>query len=230
MLKQGAGFGVVGIVASVLGAALSGTAFSPGGLRGYVVVGSAGFAGNSLPWGAQPLIGAAFVGFVVGAVLGSALHAIGVRVTGDRVVRAGSVAAVGVLGVLVGLAPALIVVGSAFAGASWVDGIATEYMTLPLYAVCAVLAWVSAIVAVRLLMTRWGDAWSARTVRATAVAAPVGGACATAAGVAAAWYLGFDTSAPTWVVVVTVVALVLAVSFGVARRWAVNSAAPDPGH
>ncbi|WP_156509751.1 hypothetical protein [Rhodococcoides corynebacterioides] len=152
------------------------------------------------------------------------------RVSGDPIVRAGSVAAVGVLGVSVGLAPALIVVGSAFAGASWVEGIATEYATLPLYAFSAVLAWASTVVAVRLLMTRWRDAWSARTVRATAVAAPVGGVGATASGVAAAWYLGFDTSAPTWVVVVLVVAVVLALSFGIARRWAVTGSAPDLPH
>ncbi|MFW0873094.1 hypothetical protein [Rhodococcoides corynebacterioides] len=166
MLKQGVGFGVVGMIAGVLGSALSGAALSPGGSRGYVVVGTAGFAGDSLPWGIYSLIGAALVGFLVGAVLGSALHVLGMRVSGDPIVRAGSVAAVGVLGVSVGLAPALIVVGSAFAGASWVEGIATEYATLPLYAFSAVLAWASTVVAVRLLMTRWRDAWSARTVRA----------------------------------------------------------------
>ena len=127
----------------------------------------------------------------------------------------------------VGLSPALIVTGAAFSGSSWIDGVATGHVTLPLYAVSAALAWIAATMFVRLLMSRWGDTWSARAVRATAVAAPLGGIAATAARSATAWWLGFDTSAPTYVAVVTVVIAVLAAASGLARKWAVTETAPS---
>ncbi|MFC7963015.1 hypothetical protein [Rhodococcoides kroppenstedtii] len=44
MVKQGIGFAVVGMIASVLGTTLSAPALSPGGWSGYVVVGQ-GFIG-----------------------------------------------------------------------------------------------------------------------------------------------------------------------------------------
>ncbi|AMY20772.1 hypothetical protein A3Q40_03411 [Rhodococcus sp. PBTS 1] len=226
MVKQGVGFGVVGMIAAVLGTVLSGTVFSPGGWSGYVVVGQ-GFIGDLPPSGVQSVVEAALVGFVLGALLGAALHGLGVTVSGDPVVRPGRVAAAGVVGAAVGLSPALVVIGAAFSGSSWIDGVATGYLTLPLYAVSAALAWIAATVSVRLLMKRWDDTWSTPTVRATAAAAPLGGIAATAAGSATAWWLGFDTSAPTFVAVITVVTAVLAAAFGLARKWAVTKTSPS---
>ncbi|MDT9661569.1 hypothetical protein RTZ71_12710 [Rhodococcus qingshengii] len=55
----------------------------------------------------------------------------------------------------------------------------------------------------------------------------VGALAATAAGVGTAWKLGFSTAAPTWIAVVLLVVLVLAVTFVAARAWALRMQARD---
>lgn len=76
------------------------------------------------------------------------------------------------------------------------------------------------VVSLRIALRARADELVGRTVRCVAIALPVGGLVATAAGVGTAWLYDFTTRVSTTIPVVLAVLLVLAATFALARVWA----------
>ncbi|MGU3432440.1 hypothetical protein ACNHUS_05435 [Actinomycetes bacterium M1A6_2h] len=207
--------------AALLGASLGRRG---GGWTAYVAGSS--FAGDlSGPWASQATVAA--VGAVVGLFVGAALYAAGMRMVGPQGNRIVRVVVAGVAGVLVGLSPTLVYVGSAFVGLPANVSVAVPVDSiLVLYAISAVLGYGCSVGAVWLMLRASADSFTAQTTRAAAVAVPVGGIAATLAGVGVAWFLGFTTAVSTFVAVVATVVLVLAATFALARSRVI---APEAG-
>jgi hypothetical protein len=160
------------------------------------------------------LLLAALAGAIVGCVAGASLHVGGVRIRSGADGRAGRVIVAGLAGALVGLSPALVVLGRAFVGLDVGESV-TEWLLL-LYAISAVLAYALALVAIYALLHASGDRNPRRIVTSVAAVLPVGALLATGAGMGVAWILGYTTSPYTVVAVCTSVAVVLAATFAVA--------------
>ncbi|MHA6742006.1 hypothetical protein [Rhodococcus erythropolis] len=173
-----------------------------------------GFAGES-QW-AWP-IEAAVIGAVLGALTGLVLHLAGVRISGGQDNRMLRTVVAGLVGVTLGLTPLLVLISMAFTGS--VD---IGWSPLLVYAVSGFLAYGLAVAAVFGVLRAAGDRLTTRTAQAVAAMLPVGALAATTVGVGTAWRLGFSTAAPTWIAVVLLVVLVLAMTFVAARAWALR--------
>ncbi|PKZ65951.1 hypothetical protein CYJ73_07275 [Gordonia terrae] len=218
MWRQLVGFGLFGAVIAALGATLS---VSRGG-------GSIGGPDIWMAWGtgytaAFPLdptdsiIVAAGVGAVAGALVAGVLWAVGVRLAERSGLRLGRVVGAGLIGVVVGLAPAIILLANAFAGDT-----GAEYPVLLVYAISGVFGYVLVLAGIFGVLRLSGDAHARATVRTTAVALPIGAVLATGAGVGVAGWFGYTTTSPTWIATILVVTMVLAATFAVARTVAMR--------
>ena len=148
------------------------------------------------------------------------LWAAGVRLSDRSGLRLGRVIAAGMTGVLVGVAPAIILLANAFAGNS-----DDEYPVLVVYAASGAFGYVLVLAGIFGVLRLSGDAHTRATVLATAVALPAGAVLATGAGVAVAGWFGYTTTTSTWVAAILVVVMVLAATFGFARGWAMRRSA-----
>lgn len=210
MLKQAFGFALWGAVIAVLGAALGISMSQSGGYSGYVV--GMSFVSDGVEtrgWAVMLL--AALAGVVVGGVVGVAMRIGGVHVHAGASSRVGRVVAAGLAGTLVGLSPALVVVGRSFAGLD--VGLAVLEGLLVLYAVSAVFGYLCALAAIHAVLRVSGDDQPRRVVRAVAAVLPVGALLATATGMGVAWMLGYNTSLYTFVAVGISVVIVLSATF-----------------
>lgn len=175
----------------------------------------ASLGGGSDSW--TPYVGPALVGTVLGLLLGAVLWMVNVRASGRPGDRMARVVLAGMAGAVVGLSPALFLVGAAFRGDALVDG-----PPLGVYAISAVLSYALALVAIFGVLHLSRDPATRRTVRSAAAMLPIGALAATAAGVGVAALQDFRTTAPTWITVVMVVMSVLAAALVAARSWALR--------
>lgn len=173
-----------------------------------------GFAGES-QW-AWP-IEAAVIGAVLGALTGLVLHLAGVRISGGQDNRMLRTVVAGLVGVTLGVTPLLVLISMAFT-----RSVDIGWSPLLVYAVSGFLAYGLAVAAVFGVLRAAGDRLTTRTAQAVAAMLPVGALAATTVGVGTAWRLGFSTAAPTWIAVVLLVVLVLAMTFVAARAWALR--------
>ncbi|MBQ7805222.1 hypothetical protein [Rhodococcus sp. (in: high G+C Gram-positive bacteria)] len=221
MWKQALGFALFGATVAIVTAALTqGSAQASATITlfsGGTTI--SGFAGES-QW-TWP-IEAAVIGALLGALTGFVLRLAGVRISGSQDNRLVRTVVAGIAGVTLGLTPLLVLIGMAFTGS--VD---MGWSPLLVYAVSGLLAYGLSVAAVFGVLRAAGDRLTVRTTRAVAAMLPVGALAATAAGVGTAWELGFSTAAPTWMAVVLLVVLVLAVTFVAARAWALRMQARD---
>ncbi|UZF56766.1 hypothetical protein LH935_01775 [Gordonia polyisoprenivorans] len=204
MWRQLVGFAVFAGALSVFVAAISGQGF-PG--MGCSVMWGSGLcvgSGDSGIWRSMTFTAA--VGAVLGLILGAVLWWAGVRVSGAPDNRLGRVVCAGLLGVIVGLSPAFVIVGTAFAGRVDYD-VTTQ---LAAYGISAILAYVLGVAAVYLVLRMSRDSRRGTTALATAVALPLGAAAATGSGVAVARHLGYTTDTTTWVATVLAATAVVA--------------------
>ncbi|WP_042576445.1 hypothetical protein [Rhodococcus sp. MEB064] len=221
MLKQTVGFALLGSIVAVLGAAAGQVMDRSGG--GWMVYESR-FADYDLAAGDRSLLVVVAVGAGTGAAIGLVARAAGVRTTSPAENRTVRVVAAGLLGVVVGLAPVLVLIWTTIAGLGPDTSIAVPVDAILIaYAISALLAYLAALVAVRSALRVGDDVAVGATVKAVAVALPFGAIAATAAGTGTAWLLGFRTDSMVWTVVSLVVALVLAAVFALCRSWAVRS-------
>lgn len=213
MLKQAGGFSLFGAVAAALGTALGMSTLHSGGYSAYVA--GMSFVNDGVEArGWSVLFLAVLAGVFVGAITGVGLYAGGVRIHAGAGNRVGRVVSAGLAGTLLGLSPALVVVGRSFVGLD-VGRAVIEWLLL-LYAACAVLAYLGALAAVHIVLRASGAEQPRRTVTAVAGALPVGAMLATATGMGVAWMLGYTTSPYTVVAVCISVVVVLAATFAVA--------------
>ena len=221
MWKQALGFALFGAAVALVAASLTqGTSQASDTITlfsGGMTI--SGFAGE--PQWNWP-IEAAVIGAVLGALTGFVLRLAGVRISGGQDNRMVRTVVAGLAGVTLGLTPLLVLIGMAFTGS--VD---IGWSPLLVYAVSGLLAYGISVAAVFGVLRAAGDRLTVRTTRAVAAMLPVGALAATAAGVGTAWKLGFSTAAPTWIAVVLLVVLVLAVTFVAARAWALRMLARD---
>lgn len=178
-----------------------------------------------LPWAHVRAVAA--TGAVAGALIGIALYGFGIRITAVSRSRLGRVTAAGLVGVVLGLLPALIYVGSALVGLNSGESVAfPPSLLLILYGVSAVLAYGAALFAIWLVLRASADDFVGRTMRCTALLLPVGTLVATGAGVGAAWFYEFTTSAYCVSVVITVVTLAISLTFAASRSMALRQRVP----
>lgn len=223
MWRQLVGFGLFGAVIAALGAALSlsDRGGSVGGPDIWMVWGAGDTAGVAQD-PTDSVIVAAGVGAVTGALVAGVLWAVGVRLAERSGLRLGRVVGAGLIGVVVGLAPAIILLANAFTGDT-----GAGYPVLVVYAVSGVLGYVLVLVGILGVLRLSGDAHTRATVRTTAISLPVGAVLATGAGVGVAGWFGYTTTSPTWIATILVVTMVLAATFAVARAVAVRRR-PEP--
>ena len=203
---------LIGLLTAALFEGLTGP-----GTGEYLVVSS--FSGANVTV-SEPLryLMIAAAGAAMGAVGAGVLRAAGAQVPPHR--RVGLTVAVGVIGCVVGVLPALIAVTVAADLPGWLP-------PLLLYAVTGALGYGLAVTAVYLALRTVGDHAIRPTTRATALVLPVGALLATAAGVTSAWVLGFSTVTSTWVVVITLVVLILSATFAAARAIGLRQPQPE---
>jgi hypothetical protein len=96
------------------------------------------------------------------------------------------------------------------------------------YALTAVGAYAGALVVTYWALRRAADGCAGRTLRALALALPVGGVLATAAGVGAAAGLNFERTRNVILLVATIAAGVVVVATLGARWWALRTGARHP--
>ncbi|MFE5642568.1 hypothetical protein [Rhodococcus sp. NPDC056516] len=216
MWKQALGFALFGATVASVAASLTQGSLQASATITLFSGGTtiSGFAGES-QWNWS--IDAAVIGALLGALTGFVLRLAGVRISGGQDNRLVRTVVAGIAGVTLGLTPLLVLIGMAFTGS--VD---MGWSPLLVYAVSGLLAYGLSVAAVFGVLRAAGDRLTVRTTRAVAVILPVGALAATAAGVGTAWKLGFSTAAPTWIAVVLLVVLVLAVTFVAARAWALR--------
>lgn len=216
MWKQALGFALFGATVAIVTAALTqGSAQASATITlfsGGTTI--SGFAGES-QW-AWP-IEAAVIGAVLGALTGLVLHLAGVRISGGQDNRMLRTVVAGLVGVTLGLTPLLVLISMAFT-----RSVDIGWSPLLVYAVSGFLAYGLAVAAVFGVLRAAGDRLTTRTAQAVAAMLPVGALAATTVGVGTAWRLGFSTAAPTWIAVVLLVVLVLAMTFVAARAWALR--------
>jgi hypothetical protein len=221
MWKQALGFALFGATVAIVTAALTqGSAQASATITlfsGGTTI--SGFAGES-QW-TWP-IEAAVIGALLGALTGFVLRLAGVRISGGQDNRMVPTVVAGLAGVTLGLTPLLVLIGMAFTGS--VD---IGWSPLLVYAVSGLLTYGISVAAVFGVLRAAGDRLTVRTTRAVAAMLPVGALAATTVGVGTAWRLGFSTAAPTWIAVVLLVVLVLAMTFVAARAWALRMQARD---
>lgn len=219
MWKQALGFALFGATVAIVTAALTqGSAQASATITlfsGGTTI--SGFAGES-QW-TWP-IEAAVIGALLGALTGFVLRLAGVRISGSQDNRLVRTVVAGIAGVTLGLTPLLVLIGMAFTGS--VD---MGWSPLLVYAVSGLLAYGLSVAAVFGVLRAAGDRLTVCTTRAVAAMLPVGAVAATAAGVGTAWKLGFSTA--TWIAVVLLVVLVLAMTFVAARAWALRTQPQD---
>lgn len=218
MWKQALGFALFGATVAIVTAALTQGSSQASATITLFSGGTtiSGFAGES-QW-TWP-IEAAVIGAVLGALTGLVLHLAGVRISGGQDNRMLRTVVAGLVGVTLGLTPLLVLISMAFT-----RSVDIGWSPLLVYAVSGFLAYGLAVAAVFGVLRAAGDRLTTRTAQAVAVAAmlPVGALAATTVGVGTAWRLGFSTAAPTWIAVVLLVVLVLAMTFVAARAWALR--------
>ena len=221
MWKQALGFALFGATVAIVTAALTQGSSQASATITLFSGGTtiSGFAGKS-QW-AWP-IEAAVIGAVLGVLTGLVLHLAGVRISGGQDNRMLRTVVAGLVGVTLGLTPLLVLISMAFT-----RSVDIGWSPLLVYAVSGLLAYGLSVAAVFGVLRAAGDRLTVRTTRAVAAMLPVGALAATAAGVGTAWKLGFSTAAPTWIAVVLLVVLVLAVTFVAARAWALRMQARD---
>ncbi len=211
-MRQTVGFAVFGAFLAVLATALSAGGGSWSG-TGYATVQI--WTDASAASRPAPYLVATLVGLVLGALFGATARLAGFTMTGpagNRVVR---VVVAGLCAAAVG--PVLAVVD--------VSGVLIPLGTpglLAVYAACGLGSYVLTLAVVYGVLRAANDDRAGRTVRVLAWLLPIGAAVATAAGVGAAWLLGFTYTAATWIAAVgaagAVVGLTLAAGRGIALR------------
>ncbi|MGF0256585.1 hypothetical protein ACQR3V_21620 [Rhodococcus erythropolis] len=211
--KQALGFALFGATVAIVTAALTQGSSQASATITLFSGGTtiSGFAGES-QW-AWP-IEAAVIGAVLGALTGLVLHLAGVRISGGQDNRMLRTVVAGLVGVTLGLTPLLVLISMAFT-----RSVDIGWSPLLVYAVSGFLAYGLAVAAVFGVLRAAGDRLTTRTAQAVAAMLPVGALAATTVGVGTAWRLGFSTAAPTWIAVVLLVVLVLAMTFVAARAW-----------
>ena len=216
MWKQALGFALFGATVAIVTAALTQGSTQASATITLFSGGTtiSGFAGES-QW-AWP-IEAAVIGAVLGALTGLVLHLEGVRISGGQDNRMLRTVVAGLVGVTLGLTPLLVLISLAFT-----RSVDIGWSPLLVYAVSGFLAYGLAVAAVFGVLRAAGDRLTTRTAQAVAAMLPVGALAATTVGVGTAWRLGFSTAAPTWIAVVLLVVLVLAMTFVAARAWALR--------
>ncbi|YCN55864.1 hypothetical protein AB9M10_29620 [Rhodococcus erythropolis] len=216
MWKQALGFALFGATVAIVTAALTQGSSQASATITLFSGGTtiSGFAGES-QW-AWP-IEAAVIGAVLGALTGLVLHLAGVRISGGQDNRMLRTVVAGLVGVTLGLTPLSVLISMAFT-----RSVDIGWSPLLVYAVSGFLAYGLAVAAVFGVLRAAGDRLTTRTAQAVAAMLPVGALAATTVGVGTAWRLGFSTAAPTWIAVVLLVVLVLAMTFVAARAWAVR--------
>ncbi|OFV75032.1 hypothetical protein RERY_44550 [Rhodococcus erythropolis] len=216
MWKQALGFALFGATVAIVTAALTQGSSQASATITLFSGGTtiSGFAGES-QW-AWP-IEAAVIGAVLGALTGLVLHLAGVRISGGQDNRMLRTVVAGLVGVTLGLTPLLVLISMAFT-----RSVDIGWSPLLVYAVSGFLAYGLAVAAVFGVLRAAGDRLTTRTAQAVAAMLPVGALAATTVGVGTAWRLGFSTAAPTWIAVVLLVVLVLAMTFVAARAWALR--------
>ncbi len=216
MWKQALGFALFGATVAIVTAALTQGSSQASATITLFSGGTtiSGFAGES-QW-TWP-IEAAVIGAGLGALTGLVLHLAGVRISGGQDNRMLRTVVAGLVGVTLGLTPLLVLISMAFTGS-----VGIGWSPLLVYAVSGFLAYALAVAAVFGVLRAAGDRLTTRTAQAVAAMLPVGALAATTVGVGTAWRLGFSTAAPTWIAVVLLVVLVLAMTFVAARAWALR--------
>ncbi|MDV6208633.1 hypothetical protein R3Q08_10350 [Rhodococcus erythropolis] len=216
MWKQALGFALFGATVAIVTAALTRGSSQASATITLFSGGTtiSGFAGES-QW-TWP-IEAAVTGAVLGALTGLVLHLAGVRISGGQDNRMLRTVVAGLVGVTLGLTPLLVLISMAFT-----RSVDIGWSPLLVYAVSGFLAYGLAVAAVFGVLRAAGDRLTTRTAQAVAAMLPVGALAATTVGVGTAWRLGFSTAAPTWIAVVLLVVLVLAMMFVAARAWALR--------
>ncbi|MFJ6259911.1 hypothetical protein [Rhodococcus erythropolis] len=216
MWKQALGFALFGATVAIVTAALTRGSSQASATITLFSGGTtiSGFAGES-QW-TWP-IEAAVTGAVLGALTGLVLHLAGVRISGGQDNRMLRTVVAGLVGVTLGLTPLLVLISMAFT-----RSVDIGWSPLLVYAVSGFLAYGLAVAAVFGVLRAAGDRLTTRTAQAVAAMLPVGALAATTVGVGTAWRLGFSTAAPTWIAVVLLVVLVLAMTFVAARAWALR--------
>lgn len=216
MWKQALGFALFGATVAIVTAALTQGSSQASATITLFSGGTtiSGFAGES-QW-AWP-IEAAVIGAVLGALTGLVLHLAGVRISGGQDNRMLRTVVAGLVGVTLGLTPLSVLISMAFT-----RSVDIGWSPLLVYAVSGFLAYGLAVAAVFGVLRAAGDRLTTRTAQAVAAMLPVGALAATTVGVGTAWRLGFSTAAPTWIAVVLLVVLVLAMTFVAARAWALR--------
>ncbi|SNT00448.1 hypothetical protein [Rhodococcoides kyotonense] len=131
----------------------------------------------------------------------------------------------GLVGVLIGVSPVLIVVVRTFVGLAPDVSVAVSYETLiATYLASAGLAYCAAVAAIYGVLRVSRDEFIRRTMIFVAALLPLGTVAATGAGVETARLLGYTTTASTTVAVVLTVVAVLTATFAGARGWALRPA------
>ncbi|MFW0789598.1 hypothetical protein [Gordonia sp. CPCC 205333] len=208
MIRQSAGFALLGSLLALLGAAVF-QGHSSDGYATYFIGGGSNFG----DWG---YLEVAVGGAILGLVIGATLWFVGLRTSGSLDNRIARVTAAGLLGTTVGMSPTLVLVSGAFNDAT------RDAPIFVIYPVSAVLAYVLALAAVFIVLRIAGDESATATTKTTAAILPIGGVIATLTGVGAAYRFSYSTSTPTWIVVFIVVVLVLAATFGAGRALAIR--------
>ncbi|WP_439030154.1 hypothetical protein [Gordonia terrae] len=217
MWKQLAGFAAFGAVVAALGAALaSGGQDASGGPDIWMAWGP-GHTASFPPDSGELIITAAVGGAVVGVLVAGVLWAVGVRLQERDGIHLGRVVAAGLIGVVVGVAPAAILLADAFTGDS-----DDEYPVLVVYAVSGVFGYLLVLAGISGMLRISGDPHTRATVVATAVVLPVGAVLAIGAAMGVAAWFGYTATAPAWVATILAVVMILGATFGFARAWAMR--------
>lgn len=225
MWRQLAGFTIFGAVLATLSvafvdAAARSSVSGPRAFAGYIeVVGDSSWMSVWNPYAVSAVTGA-----VVGLLAGALCWVVGIRLATRPAARYFRTVTAGIVGIVVGLIPTLLLLADAFSATPMLQPPSTPVI-LAVYGISAVLAYVLALAAVYGVLRAAKDGTARTTVRWLALTLPVTGVLATAAGVGTASRFGFATDASTWVATVLVVVLVLAAGLLVGRAWALRGEA-----
>lgn len=233
MVKQVTAMGVAGAVLALLGAAVAEALDTADGTVDFMSVGSSTDAAGLADGIWSRYLVALLAGAVVGAATGAVLAAAGYRLQGRGDGRFGRSVGAAFVGIVVGMAPLLVLIGLSFGGAfddggaldagtraDW-GSVISDYI-LAIYAASAVAAYGLALAAQWMALRMVGDTRTRATVTATAILLPVGAIVATAAGVGVAATMGFAVVDSVWVAVVVPVVLVLLAFLAGARAIALR--------
>lgn len=192
--------------------------FAVSDIAGYKAIGVSFSPGANL-WVALFLI--AGIGAVIGFVTGALLWAVGIRMVTQPGSRFARIVCAGTAGVVIGMAPTLAVVATAFSDSAVIDG-----PPFAVYALSAVLAYALGLAGVYVVLRPAGDPILNETVRAVAAVLPVAAIVAIGAGVGIASLFDFSWSVSTWFDTIVAVVTIIAAGFLVARAWALRHLEP----